>query len=367
MQFQDYYQTLGVQRSASPDEVKKAYKKLARKYHPDVSKESNAAEKFKEINEAYEVLGDDDKRKRYDSLGANWKNGQDFQPPPNWEEMFGNRFGGGGAQSFGGAGNGASFHFGGDAGFSDFFESFFGDQDFQRVVRGGFAEEAGYSQGARRPQGTPGGRPVPKSRKGQDLEASVRVGLYEALSGTTKKVSFDLITTSPDGERSTEKKSYNVKIPAGIQPGKSIRLTGQGAPGINSGKDGDLLLRVLITEDPRFTIMGRNLISELKLTPWEAALGTELPVETLDSQVNLRVPAGTQSGQKLRVKGKGYSDKKGERGDLLLQVKVCVPKELSDSERELYEEFKERSSFNPRGEDPEKSENLPRKRQFVLR
>jgi curved DNA-binding protein len=352
VKFQDYYETLGVERGASQDEVKKAFKKLARKYHPDVNKETGSEDRFKQINEAYEVLGDEKKRKQYDALGANWKNGQEFQPPPNWEEIFGRQFGGGQFGGMGGGGRGhqgATFSFGGSGGgnagmggFSDFFESIFGDQGFEKVVRGG-----GMGGGAGTAFGGSTGRAA--QQKGQDLEANVSVGMYEAIHGAKKKVSFDLVTTTREGERTTERKSYQVKVPPGIQPGKSIRLSGQGAPGVHGGAAGDLLLKVHVQPDPRFEIAGKNLTANLQLAPWEAALGSEIAFETFDGAVSLKIPAGSQSGQKLRLKGKGYSDAKGERGDLLVTLKIVVPKELSDDERKLFEELQNITQFDPRG------------------
>ncbi|MCB0331123.1 MAG: DnaJ domain-containing protein, partial [Bdellovibrionales bacterium] len=327
------------------EEIKKVYKKLARKYHPDVSKEEGAEDKFKQVSEAYEVLGNEEKRKQYDALGANWKNGQEFRPPPNWEEIFGSQFGGARRAHPGGGGSAFTFTSGGDAGgFSDFFEAIFGSQDFEQMMGGGAARGSGAHHGF---AGAGGARTQP-SRKGQDLETTVTIGLYEGLHGTKKQISFDLVSTKADGTQTTEKKSYQVKIPAGIQSGKTIRLTGQGAPGSAGGAAGDLLLKVNIQPHPHFAIDGANLRTELKVSPWEAALGTEIPLDTLDGTVSLKIPAGSQSGQKLRLKGKGYSDGKGGRGDLHVVLKIVVPKELSDKERELFVSLQDSSSFNPR-------------------
>ncbi|MCI5064483.1 DnaJ domain-containing protein [bacterium] len=344
VKFQDYYKTLGVERGASADEIKKAFKKLARKYHPDINKESGAEDRFKEVNEAYEVLGDAEKRKQYDALGANWKNGQEFRPPPNWEEVFGSQFRGGGGQ-YGGfqqqAGarpGGASFSFEqGAGGFSDFFESIFGGgASFQHQAGGGASPfgSSGFQQ--RAPQ------------KGGDLETEVTITLEEGLHGAKKQISFDLISTDPQGGRQKERKSYQVKVPAGIQSGKTIRLAGQGAPSPQGGENGDLRIKVHIAPHPRFLLKGKNVEREIKLTPWEAALGAEIPVETIDgTTVSVKVPPSSQSGQKLRLRGKGYVEK-GERGDLFAVLKIAVPKELSTRERELFVELQESSSFNPR-------------------
>lgn len=335
MKFQDYYETLGVARGASQEEIKKAFKKQARRYHPDVNKEADAEDKFKQVNEAYEVLGDEQKRRQYDALGANWKNGQEFRPPPNWEDLFGGQFGAGhgGASSrsysFGGGGGA------GAGGFSDFFDALFGGRGFQQ---GGGSGAGGY----RDPFGQP------RSTRGGDLETSIHITLGEAFAGGSKRISFDLITTAQDGTKGKEKKSFNVKIPKGIQSGQVIRLAGQGAPGAAGGDSGDLLIKIFLRDDPNFTVSGKNLNADLQIAPWEAALGSTIPVKTIDGTVTVKIPSGSQSAQKLRVRGKGYMDTKGERGDLILSLKIVVPKELSGEERELYEQLRETSRFNPR-------------------
>lgn len=309
VKFQDYYETLGVGRSASQDEIQKAYRKLARKYHPDVSKAEGAEDKFKQITEAYEVLKDPDKRKRYDALGANWKAGQDFQAPPGWENV---QFSTGGM--------------GGD--FSDFFSQIFG---------GGFGGGmGGFRAGAR------GAHTL--RRRGEDYEVGLDVTLYEVHTGASRRVDFDV--REPDGR--TERKSLTVTIPMGIKSGSKIRLAGQGGPGVGGGPDGDLFLRVRIRSDARFEPDGHNLRTTLKLAPWEAALGTEVNVPTLEGSVKMKVPAGIQSGQSLRLKGKGLNRKPGDAGDLLVSVQIAVPKELTPRERELFEELAKESAFQPR-------------------
>ncbi|NBW41468.1 J domain-containing protein [bacterium] len=329
MKFQDYYETLEVSRDASQADIKKAFKKQARLFHPDVNKEPGAEDKFKQVNEAYEVLGDEQKRRQYDALGANWKNGQEFRPPPNWEDLFGGQFGGGRETSRGQA-------FGGGGGFSDFFEAIFGSGGFQQAGSGGTSYRDPFGQA--------------RAVRGSNLETSIHITLAEAFSAGTKKVSFDLISTAQDGRRQKEKKSFNIKIPKGIQSGKVIRLAKQGAPGSSGGEAGDLLIRVFISEDSRFVVSDKNLLSDIQITPWEAALGTSLPIKTIDGTVTLKVPAGSQSGQKLRVKGKGYFDAKGNRGDLLLSTKIVVPKDLTKEEKELFEKLSNVSQFNPRDE-----------------
>lgn len=311
VKFQDYYETLGVGRSASQDEIQKAYRKLARKYHPDVSKEEGAEDKFKQISEAYEVLKDPDKRKKYDALGANWKAGQDFQPPPGWENV---QF------STGGFGGGATD-------FSDFFSQIFG---------GGFGGGMGGFQ--------TGARGHALRRRGEDYEVGIDVSLYEVHTGAGKRIEFDV--REPDGR--VERKSLTVTIPMGVKSGSKIRLAGQGGPGVGGGPPGDLFLRVRIRPDSRFEPEGYNLRSTLKLTPWEAALGAEVNIPTMEGSVKMKVPAGIQSGQTLRLKGKGLNRKHGEPGDLLVSVQIAVPKELTEKEKELFEQLASESRFDPR-------------------
>jgi curved DNA-binding protein len=303
VQYKDYYQTLGVANNATHDEIRKAFRKLARQYHPDVAKDKKAAEsKFKEINEAYEVLGDPDKRKKYDTLGADWERGGGQSPPPGWNGMGGAR----------GGGMGEEFSFGG-TGFSDFFEQFFG---------GGFRRGGG---------GAPGGFGFEQQpARGGDIEADLMVTLEEALHGAKKKISFRR-------EGSSKVETYNIQIPKGVREGQRIRLAGQGQAGARKDLAGDLYLRVRLAQHPDYRVEGDDLIEDLEVPAWQAALGSEENVETPDGPVRLRIPAGTQPGQKFRLKGRGLPNGPDSRGDLFVQVEITVPKTLDDEEKRLWE------------------------------
>jgi curved DNA-binding protein len=319
--FQDYYQTLGVNRTASQDEIRRAYRKLARKYHPDVNKAKDAEEKFKQVNEAYEVLKDAEKRKLYDQLGANWKAGQEFRPPPGWENV---RF------EFGGAPGAEEFDLGG--GFSDFFEMLFGGR--QATRRGGGA-------GGRGAQAT-------WSMAGQDHEAEITVRLEDSYYGATRTITLQGHEVDEQGRLRATSHTYEVRIPAGVTDGSRIRLAGKGGPGIGGGPSGDLFLKVRIEPHPRFRVDGHDLQVEVPVTPWEAALGATVEVPVVEGTANLKIPPGIQSGQKLRLRGKGLPRRDDGRGDLLALVKIVVPKALTERERELFAEMARVSSFNPR-------------------
>jgi curved DNA-binding protein len=311
VQFRDYYETLGVPKTATDDEIKSAFRKLARKYHPDVAKDKKTAEeKFKQINEAYEVLSDPEKRKKYDQLGADWNQpGGGFQPPPGWG---GQQPGGGGYRQWSSGDGGVEFEFNG-TGFSDFFEQFFGGGR-GRSAYGGF------------------GQRQPTAERGSDVEADIMVPLEEALHGSTRTVSL---------RRSDSNKveTYQVKIPRGVREGQRIRLAGQGEPGERGGKSGDLFLRVRLARHPDFTVEGSDLIHEVKLAPWQAVLGAEIKVPTLEGDVKMKIPPGTQGGQKFRLRGKGLATATGERGDLYVVVQTNIPKKLTERERELWKEL----------------------------
>ncbi len=333
IQYKDYYESLGVSRNASQDEIQRAYRQLARKYHPDVNKSKEAEAKFKEASEAYEVLKDPEKRKRYDALGANWKSGQAFTPPPGYEN-FRFEFGGSGA-------GGKGFHFSPD-GFSDFFEAVFGNGRFGAT--GSRPNFGAAGSGARSRGGRFGFDPrSPGSTGGQNLEAEITVSLHDAYHGATRQLSLQDPATG-------QTKTLEVKIPAGIVSGSKIRLKGQGTTDETAGSGGDLILRVHIGHHPRFEVHGRNLHVTVPITPWEAALGAKVPVPTLAGDVTLTVPPGASSGQKLRLRGKGlpHRDHPDRHGDLLVHLKMVVPKDLSDEERELFERLAEKSGFNPR-------------------
>ena len=323
VKYKDYYKALGVSRDASQEDIKKAFRKLARKFHPDVSKEKDAEARFKEINEAYEVLGDAEKRKRYDALGANWKAGQNFQPPPGWGENVHFNFDMGGGRRTGGS-----------SGFSDFFDSLFGDM----FGGGGRFSGGGFSTG---------GRGAPRARRGADHEGSISVTLEDLYHGGTKSIR---LSTQPAGPgQPPQAKSYDVKIPKGILPGQKIRLSGQGGSPSGGGPAGDLFLKVQLAPHPRFRLEGRDVYTDVPLAPWEAALGATVDVPTLDGSVGVKVPAGTSSGRKIRLRGKGLPDPRGDDGHLYAVVSIATPQSLSDRERELFEQLKKTSSFKPRG------------------
>lgn len=312
VQFRDYYETLGVPKTANADEIRSAFRKLARKYHPDVAKDKKAAEeKFKEINEAYEVLSDPEKRKKYDQLGADWNQPGGFQPPPGWQQQQGQQPGGGFYQ-WGGDGGGVQFEFDG-TGFSDFFEAFFGGGR-GRSAFGGF------------------GRGQPTEERGADVEADIMVTLEEALHGSTRTVSLRRA-----GSNKVE--NYQVKIPRGVHEGQRIRLRGQGEAGARGGKSGDLFLRVRLARHPDFSVEGNDLIHEVKIEPWQAVLGTELMVPTLEGKARLKVPPGTQGGQRFRLRERGLPGVSGKRGDLYVLAQINIPKKIAEREKQIWQEL----------------------------
>lgn len=356
VEYKDYYQILGIPRQASADEIKRAYRKLAVKWHPDKNPGNKRAEdKFKDISEAYEVLSDSDKRKRYDMLGSNWRQGQSFDPG-DFASMFGGMGGGGragGRSPFNGPG-GSPFEFrggraerGGAGGgaFSDFFETLFGGLG---GGRGGFSDTMGgfggsegrpedfFAEAHRRTHGGPGAQPS------ADVETELTISLNEAMSGATRRISFQ--RAEPNGQ--VTRQHYDVKIPAGIHEGQKIRLKGQGSQ--VGGQSGDILITIHIAPGDRYTLEGDNLAADLPLAPWEAALGATVTVETPDGPVEVKAPAGIRSGQRLRVRGRGYPKRGGEKGDLLLRVMIQPPRHLTDAERELFEKLAKVSRFNPR-------------------
>jgi curved DNA-binding protein len=304
MQFKDYYQTLGVERGATQDEIKRAYRKLARKYHPDVSKEPDAEERFKEVGEAYEVLKDPEKRAAYDQLGSQWRTGQEFHPPPDWD---------------------AHFEFSGDpSAFSEFFESLFG--------RGGF--------GARR-AGAGGYRAA-----GLDHHAKVVIDLEDSFRGATRGITLQRPVAGADGRVRTEQHSLKVRIPRGVKPGQHIRLAGQGEPGVGGGPAGDLYLEVAFRPNPLYRVDGSDLHLDLPVSPWEAALGASVEVPTPDGPVDLKIPAGSNGGRRLRLKGRGLPSR--PPGDLYVQLRIALPPADTPGARELYERMQRELAFNPR-------------------
>ena len=316
MKYKDYYSILGVPRDAAAEDVKKAYRKLARKYHPDVSKEVGAEEKFKEVAEAYEVLKDPEKRKAYDRLGYH-EPGQQFEPPPGWESQF--------EQAFRDQGAGP-----GGAEFSDFFRDLFG----ARFAQGG---------GAAGPRRT-------FSMRGQDIEATVEVTLDEAANGVVREFVMRLPEAAGDGRVRTVEKGVKVRIPKGATSGQKLRVPGKGGPGTGAGESGDLYLTVKLAPHPYLRPTEHDLYLELPVAPWEAALGAEVEIPTLSGKVRVRIPAGSSAGAKLRLAGRGLPKPHHGHGDFYCLLRIVTPPQLSQRERELFEQLKESSHFNPREE-----------------
>ncbi|MBN8238976.1 DnaJ domain-containing protein [Marinobacter hydrocarbonoclasticus] len=314
MDFKDYYAVLGVSESATPEEIKKAYRKLARKYHPDVSKEADASDRFKDVGEAYEVLKDPEKRAEYDQLRKyGTRDDGSFQPPPGWQSASG--FGGGGYTEA-------------DARqFSDFFEEIFGGGR-----RGGFGG-GGFRQSMR--------------MRGEDVHARLALFLEEAFNGCEKQVSFTVHEPDDQGRLIPRQKTLKVKIPAGMREGQHIRLKSQGAPGVGGGESGDLFIEVELAPHPHFSIEGRDVLVTVPISPWEAALGATVTVPTVSGKVNVKVPKGATSGRKLRLKGKGFPGK--HPGDQIVVLQVAMPEQHTAEAEALYEKLAElEKGFNPR-------------------
>lgn len=337
VKFRDYYDVLGVQRNATEDDIKKAYRKLARKHHPDVNPgDKSAEEKFKELNEAYEVLSDPEKRQRFDQLGANWKTGADFTPPPGWE-------GGGGRVEYGDLSDLFS-HGRAPGGFSDFFETLFG----------GHRAAAGHRAGAG------------FAMRGQDVEAEISLTVEDVHKGVTRTITFNVTEACHEcggmGEiagrtcsacrgagAQVRPKSLDVNVPAGLRDGSTIRLAGQGEPGASGGPPGDLFLHVKLRPHPLYTVIGEDDVQiDLPIAPWEAALGAKISVPALDGPVEMKVPAGAQGGQRLRLRGQGMLRRRGGRGDQYVKLKIVVPPSMSPAEKELFERLAAESRFNAR-------------------
>lgn len=313
MDFKDYYKILGIEPDADAATIKKVYRKLARKYHPDVSKEKDAEAKFKEVAEAYEVLKDDAKRAEYDEIRKYGTGGQPFQPPPNWS---GRQSAGSGDQRF-------------DGDFSDFFSTVFG--------AGADGRASGFSSG------------FSANQKGQDVETDFPVLLEDTLSGASQQISYSLPHRQDDGRITEVRKTLNVKIPTGVVDGERIRLKAQGAQGVGQGASGDLYLRIRFVPHPLYDVDKYDLILTLPLAPWEAVLGTKVVVPTLTGNINLTVPANSQTGKRMRIKGKGLSQKDGF-GDLYAVVKIVVPDTTNDELSSLWRDLAEKADFAPRAD-----------------
>lgn len=307
MKFKDYYETLGLTRTATADEIKQAYRKLARKFHPDVSKVADAEAKFKELGEAYAVLKDPEKRAAYDQMGSQWKSGQDFQPPPGWDAGF--EFSG--RDSAQGAGVDSS----------EFFEALFGRQGRTSQRRS-------------------------RSAKGQDHHAKVMIDLIDAYNGAKRSITLRMPVQDADGHVSLQERTLDVAIPKGIRAGQHLRLSGQGSPGFAGGAAGDLYLEVNFNPDPQFRVDGRDVFLDLPLSPWEAALGATVAAQTPEGTIQLTIPAGSATGRQLRLKGRGIPGT--PPGDLYAVLAIAIPPANTDAERDAYRAMEKAFDFNPR-------------------
>lgn len=310
MEFKDYYKILGVERDASQDEVKRAYRKLARKYHPDINKEADAETKFKEVGEAYEVLGDVEKRAAYDQVGSGYTPGQDFRPPPNWDSGF----------EFSGRGSDGADH-----DFSDFFDSLFGGM---RGRQSGFSTRTQFRA------------------RGEDHHARVIIDLRDALEGATRALTLRVPHVDETGHVSVKERTLNVKIPKGVIDGQQIRLKGQGTPGIGGGTAGDLYLTIELAPDRIYRVDGHDIYLDLPVAPWEAALGATVRTPTPGGPVNLKIPPGSAQGRKLRVKGRGIPS--DPPGDFYAVVRIALPPADTEEAKDVYRDMERRLKFDPR-------------------
>lgn len=315
MDYKDYYKVMGVARDATQDEIKRAYRKLARKYHPDVSKEEKAEERFKEVQEAYEVLKDTEKRAAYDQLGSQWRQGQQFTPPPDWGKNF--EFSSGG---FGAGGRD-------DAGFSDFFSSLFGGA-------GGFRDPRGGARGF--------------ASAGEDHVAKIQIDLEDSFRGGVKTIELKTPQLDDEGHVGLKPRTLKVTIPAGVVEGKRIRLAGQGSAGRGGGPAGDLFLEIGFRPHRLFKVEGRDITLSLPIAPWEAALGATVKTPTLAGDVDLRIPAGARAGQRMRLKGRGLPG--APPGDQYVELRIVVPPAATAEARALYEQMQRELEFDPRAE-----------------
>ena len=303
MKFREYYETLGVARNATQDDIKRAYRKLARKYHPDVSKEADAEARFKELGEAYAVLKDTEKRAAYDQIGSQWKTGQEFRPPPGWDAGF--EFSGG---------DGGADH-------SDFFEALFGRQ------------------------GRAGAR-AQRRAQGEDHHAKVQIDLADAYRGAQRSISLRMPVLDAQGRIAMQERRLDVVIPKGIRAGQHLRLAGQGGPGLGGGAAGDLYLEIAFNPDPQFRVDGRDVYLDLPLSPWEAALGAQVTAPTPEGPVQLTIPSGSAAGRQLRLKGRGIPG--SPPGDLYVVLAIALPPADSEAAREAYRAMAKAFDFNPR-------------------
>jgi curved DNA-binding protein len=321
---QDFYETLGVPRTASQDDIQRAYRRLARQYHPDVNHDPGAEDRFKDVSEAYDVLSDPETRRRYDAFGADFRQvPEDMDPETFRRSRAGSGAGAGGGRTRGARGGPGFSYSSGDPGFG----SSTGDIDIEDLLGGFFGGRAG--------RGSRGWGPIP----GADQEAELEITLDEAYHGTRRSLSL-----SGDGARAT----LDVNVPPGVTDGQRIRLAGQGGRGGDGGANGDLYLVVRIAPHPRYRLSGRDLSVDLPLAPWEAALGTTVAVDTPAGEAKVKVPAGTSSGRRLRLRGRGLPNPRGKPGDLFAETKIMVPPRPSKAERQLFEQLAAESDFDPR-------------------
>ncbi len=309
MEFKDYYKILGVERDATQDDIKKAYRQLARKFHPDINKEAGAEAKFKEIGEAYEALGDPEKRAAYDQLGKDWKGGQEFRPPPNWDAGF----------EYSGKPGGADF--------SDFFSSIFGSARAERAGRTGRAHTTFHM-------------------RGEDHHATIVIDLHDALNGATRTITLRMPELDDDGHVLVRDKNLTVQIPKGVTEGQSIRLKGQGSPGMGDAPAGDLYLEIRFKPDSLYRVDGKNLYLDLPVAPWEAALGASVKMPTPLGPIMIKVPPGSANGRELRVRGRGIPA--SPPGDLYAVLKIVWPPATDEKARKIYEEMAKELAFDPR-------------------
>jgi curved DNA-binding protein len=313
MRYKDYYTTMGVARDAPQEEIRRAYRKLARKFHPDVSKEPDAEERFKELGEAYEVLKDPAKRAAYDRLGSGWKPGEEFRPPPDWDA------------------GGVEFEsvFGQESAFSDFFESLFG---------GGRRRPGGRTRSA--------GAGFRQAARGQNQHATIEVSLEDAYRGSTRSLQLSVPEPDASGRTRLATRTLNVRIPPGVTAGQQIRLAGQGTPGLGGAPSGDLYLEVALQPHALFTVEGRDILANVPVAPWEAALGATVPIPTLGGTVEMKIPPGSQSGRRLRLRGRGLPGR--PPGDQYVTLQILTPPATTDEVRDLYRRLAQASGFDPR-------------------